>query len=73
MAEIPSGKKTARIDVPVTEELRADVAAIARMHGFSGPADFVRDHLERLVYGELAMFRRYRANRGGSIGGNSDE
>ena len=68
-----TGKLECRIDVPVSQELKDDFHALARMHGFKGEADFARDIFYRLVYGELAMFQRNRRAGIRSMGETSDE
>ncbi len=51
------GKLIRRLDVPVSEELEEAVIALAAMLGVP-KAEFVRNVLERNVWGELAMLRR---------------
>ena len=51
------GKKTSRLDVPVSEELEAEVISLATIAGLP-KAEWVRQQLERIVHGELGMLRR---------------
>ena len=50
-------KLTRRLDIPVSEELEEGIIAMAAMHGMP-KAEFVRNWLERGVFGELSMMRR---------------
>ena len=51
------GKLTQRFDVPVSEELNEAVIALATIAGVS-KAEWIRDLIERSVFGELPMARR---------------
>lgn len=57
------GKLTHRLDVPVSEELNDAVIAMATIDGIS-KAEWLRDRLERMVFGELPMARRMARGRG---------
>lgn len=58
------GKLTHRFDIPVTEELNDAVIALATIQGIS-KAEWLRDLIERAVFGELPMARRMSRARGG--------
>ena len=58
------GKLTHRFDIPVTEELNDAVIALATISGVS-KAEWLRDLIERAVFGELPMARRLSRTRGG--------
>jgi hypothetical protein len=62
----PAGKLTARIDVPLTEELHESVIAMAALAGV-GKAEYVRSVLERVLLGELNMVRMIARQRNGGI------
>lgn len=51
------GKLTQRFDIPVSEELSEAVIALATIDGVS-KAEWLRDLIERRVFGELTMARR---------------
>lgn len=53
----PGGKLVKRLDIPVSEDLEEGIIALAAVAGVP-KAEFVRQALERLVYGELCMLRR---------------
>lgn len=53
----PDGKLIHRFDIPVTEELNEAVIALATIAGVS-KAEWLRDLIERNVFGELPMARR---------------
>lgn len=57
----PLGKLTRRLDVPVSEELEDAVIAMATLSGV-GKAEYVRNLLERVIFGELTMVRRLAQN-----------
>lgn len=58
----PDGKLTHRFDVPVSEELNEAVIALATIAGVS-KAEWLRDLIERSVFGELPMARRMARGR----------
>lgn len=60
----PDGKLTQRLDIPVSEELNEAVIALATIAGVS-KAEWLRDLIERAVFGELPMARRLARVRGG--------
>lgn len=70
------GKKTARIDVPISEELEAEIITLATLDKMT-KAEWVRYQLEKILHGELGMSRRMRAQgpKGHGIngGGSWDE
>lgn len=53
----PLGKCDTRLDVPMPEELRDRIAAVAIVSGKTA-GEWVRDELEKLVDGELVFMRR---------------
>ncbi len=53
----PEGKLTDRLDVPVSEELKDAVIALAAVAGVP-KAEYVRGIIERAVYGDLSLLRR---------------
>lgn len=53
----PGGKLTARLDIPVSEELNEAVIAMAVTMGMP-KAEYVRMLIERAVFGELSMVQR---------------
>lgn len=59
----PDGKLTQRFDIPVSEELNEAVIALATIAGVS-KAEWLRDLIERAVFGELPMARRLARVRG---------
>jgi len=63
------GKLTARLDIPVSEELEDAVITLATMAGV-GKAEFVRRLLERSLFGELSCVRRVSR---GAMGGQWEE
>lgn len=62
-ATSPGGKLVARIDIPVTEELDNAMAALAGVSGIP-KAEMGRRILERVVFGEMAMLRRFAQGQG---------
>lgn len=52
-----SGKLTCRLDIPVSEELQEAVIAMASLAGVP-KSEYVRQILERQLFGELPMARR---------------
>ena len=52
-----SGKLTRRLDVPVSEELEEAVIVLASLAGVP-KSEYVRQMLERQLFGELPMARR---------------
>lgn len=52
-----SGKLTRRLDVPVSEELEEAVIVMASLAGVP-KSEYVRQILERQLFGELPMARR---------------
>jgi hypothetical protein len=65
----PAGKLTARIDVPISEDLHDAVAALATVHGLS-KAEWARAIIEEAVFGRLQVLRRLTVGTGA---GQSDE
>jgi hypothetical protein len=59
----PDGKLTQRFDIPVSDELNEAVIALATIAGVS-KAEWLRDLIERSVFGELPMARRLARVRG---------
>jgi len=57
------GKLTQRFDIPVTEELHNAVIALSTIAGVS-KAEWLRDLIERTVFGELPMARRMARTMG---------
>ena len=57
------GKLTQRFDIPVTDELNEAVIALSTIAGVSR-AEWLRDLIERNVFGELPMARRMARTRG---------
>lgn len=53
----PDGKKTSRIDVPVSEELEAEIITLATLNRMS-KAEWVRWAIEKVIHGELGQIRR---------------
>lgn len=53
----PGGKLVKRLDIPVSEELEEGIIALAAVSGLP-KSEFVRQQLERFVFGELGMLRR---------------
>ena len=53
----PAGKLTARLDVPVTEEMADAVGLMAAAHGIPR-AEWVRRLLEREMFGSLRTIQR---------------
>lgn len=53
----PDGKLTARLDVPVSEEIHEMVIALSALNGVP-KAEYVRSILERTLLGEMSMMRR---------------
>ena len=51
------GKLTHRLDIPVSEELHDAVTALATIQG-QGKAEWIRELVSKVVWGELAMLRR---------------
>ena len=74
MADIPRREKlTARLDVPIGEDRREKLSALAVINGHGSTAEYVRDVLTRMVYGELSMLQQYRRQRPDAMGGSSNE
>ena len=69
------GKLTARLDIPVSDELNDAIIAMATLHGVP-KAELARTMLERLIFGDLHMLRRMAgtssAVHGRSVGGFSE-
>lgn len=70
------GKKTSRLDIPVSEELEAEVISLATIAGLP-KAEWLRLQIERIVHGELGMLRRVHQlhfkSHGKNVGSSSDE
>lgn len=70
------GKKTSRLDIPVSEELEAEVISLATIANLP-KAEWVRRQIERIVHGELGMIRRMHSqgvnSHGTNGGGSSNE
>lgn len=58
----PLGKCDTRLDVPMPEELRDRIAAVAIVSGKTA-GEWVRDELEKLIDGELVFMRRRMPGR----------
>jgi hypothetical protein len=54
------GKKTSRIDVPVSDELEAEIITMATLDGMT-KAEWVRYQIEKILHGEIGMTRRMRS------------
>jgi hypothetical protein len=70
------GKKTSRIDVPVSEELESEIITMATLDGMT-KAEWVRYQIEKILHGEIGMTRRMRSQthkgNGKNGGSSSDE
>lgn len=53
----PGGKKTARLDIPISDQLEAEIIALATIDDMS-KAEWGRRVIEEAVYGKLFMLRR---------------
>jgi hypothetical protein len=53
----PGGKKSGRLDIPVSEQLESEVIALATIEGIS-KAEWGRKIIEEAVYGKLFILRR---------------
>lgn len=74
MSDIPQREKlTSRLDVPIGEEFKEVLAALAVVMGYGSTAEYVRDILTKVVYGEAPMLEEYRRRRAAARGSASHE
>lgn len=74
MTDLPHREKlTARLDVPIGEDMKEVLAALAVVQGYGSTAEYVRDVLSRTVYGEMPMLEEYRRRRAAARGNTSHE
>lgn len=64
----PGTKLDARIDVPVSGELKDAITAIAMVHGYGSAAEYVREVLDEHVNGALRRIQGYGSRRLSSRG-----
>lgn len=62
----PGGKLTARLDVPISEEMLDAIVFMATARN-KPKAEFVREALERLLFGEFDVIRRRMAVLDGEV------
>lgn len=60
----PAGKCTERLDIPMSSDLKAALAALGTLSGGKPAAEYAREILAEHVFGRLPLIQR-RLGRGG--------